>query len=229
VAVLWAVGTAIYLASSSFAGRTAPAVWGTAGLTAAVAAVLTIGAYTEDLRAAHILFANARFGAGLLVVAAVLALAWVIHRGKAAAGVEQAAIPLAIISLIAGLTALLALLSTEVYTFCVDVITEYATARRAGQMSITLVWSAYAAGLLWAGFWRRWRWVRWGALGLFGVSAVKLMAVDLSFLKDVPRIIAFLVLGMLMLAASYLYHRLEKRLGNAGEKPQPGPVAGDGL
>jgi uncharacterized membrane protein len=230
VAALWAAGTVAYLVSSLRAGRSAPAVWGTAALTAAVAAVTVIGAYTEDLATTHVLFANARFAAGLLVVAAALALAWAIHRSRTAAGVAETAGVLAIITLVGGLTALLALLSTEVYTFCTDVITEYTTARRAGQMSITLVWSVYAAGLLWVGFWRRWRWVRWGALGLFGISAIKLMAVDLSFLKDVPRIIAFLVLGLLMLAASYLYHRLEKRLRGADEKTSPAPVpAGDGL
>jgi uncharacterized membrane protein len=230
VTALWAVGAAAYLASSRRAGRTAPAVWSMAALTAAVAAALAVGAYCEDLAAAHMLFANARFGAGLLVVAAALGVAWMIHRGKSAAGVEETGATLAILALIAGLLALLALLSTEVYSFCTDVIADWTTGQRAGQMSITLVWSVYAAGLLWAGFWRRWRWVRWGGLALFGVAALKLMLVDLSFLKDVYRIVAFLVLGMLMLAASYLYHRLEKRLGSADGKTQPAPEhTGDGL
>ena len=99
----------------------------------------------------------------------------------------------------------------EVYTFCVDVIGDVAGARRAGQMSITLVWSVYAAGLLWAGFWRRWRWVRWGGLGLFGVAALKLVLVF-----DVPEgcipDCGVSGAGRAMLAASYFYHRLEKRL-----------------
>ncbi len=42
-----------------------------------------------------------------------------------------------------------------------------------------------------------------------------LVLLDLTFLKDVYRIVSFLVLGLLMLAASYIYHRLEKRLTNA--------------
>ena len=142
-----------------------------------------------------------RFGACLLVVAAILGEAWAIHRaGKSEAG--DARRVFAIDFLNGGLAAFLAvLLAPEVYTFCVDVIGDVAGARRAGQMWITLVWSVYAAGLLWAGFWRRWRWVRWGGLGLFGVAALKLVLVDLTFLKDVYRIVAFLVLGVLMLAA----------------------------
>jgi uncharacterized membrane protein len=91
-------------------------------------------------------------------------------------------------------------------------------------MAITLVWSVYAAGLLWAGFWRRWRWVRWGGLGLFGLAALKLALADLRFLQDFYRIVAFLVLGVLMLAASYFYHRLEQRLVSAEGKGESADV-----
>jgi len=94
-------------------------------------------------------------------------------------------------------------------------------------MSISLVWSLYAVTLLLIGFWKRSRALRLGGLALFGMAALKLTLVDLSYLKDIYRIVSFLVLGLLMLAASYLYHKLEKRLTDhsKSEDLPPAPPA----
>ena len=105
-------------------------------------------------------------------------------------------------------------------------MTDYIKARRAGQMSITLVWSLYAAILLIVGFARRWRPLRFGSLALFGIAALKLVLIDLSYLKDIHRIVSFFVLGLLMLVASYLYHKLEKRLAGT-QLPNPPPATGE--
>ncbi len=218
---LWALGTFAYLASARFAVRAAPLIWGTATFTLAAAAMLGVATYDESTGAAHVLFGNGRFAACLLVVAAGFTMAWEIHRNRKAGSPEN---QFSVLFFIAGLLGLLLLLSTEVYTYCHDVIADEEHAGRAGQMAITLVWSVYAAGLLWAGFWRRWRPLRWAALALFGLSALKLVLMDLTFLKDIYRIVAFLVLGVLMLAASYLYHRLEKRLmGSAASRDESVP------
>jgi uncharacterized membrane protein len=50
------------------------------------------------------------------------------------------------------------------------------------------------------------------ALALFGVTSLKLVIVDMANVRDIYRIISFLVLGLLMIGASYLYHRVEKFL-----------------
>jgi uncharacterized membrane protein len=55
--------------------------------------------------------------------------------------------------------------------------------------------------------------LRLAALGLFGLTALKLVLVDMAEVQEVYRIVSFLVLGVLMIGASYLYHRVEKRLG----------------
>jgi uncharacterized membrane protein len=41
--------------------------------------------------------------------------------------------------------------------------------------------------------------------------------------EEVYRIVSFFVLGILMIAASYLYHRIEKRLDAAGASQQQTP------
>ncbi|MFH0911689.1 MAG: DUF3999 family protein [Planctomycetota bacterium] len=79
-----------------------------------------------------------------------------------------------------------------------------------GQMIMTLVWGVYAAGLLCAGFRLRRKEWRLAALALFALAALKLVALDMRQVKDLYRVLTFLVLGLLMFAAAYLYHRLEK-------------------
>jgi uncharacterized membrane protein len=79
-------------------------------------------------------------------------------------------------------------------------------------MSISVVWGIYATAVLVIGFWRRVRSLRLSALGLFGLTALKLVIVDMAKVEEVYRIVSFLVLGILMIGASYLYHRVEKRL-----------------
>jgi uncharacterized membrane protein len=54
--------------------------------------------------------------------------------------------------------------------------------------------------------------LRFAALMLFGITALKLVIVDMARVNQIYRIVSFLVLGLLMIGASYLYHRLEKRL-----------------
>lgn len=108
---------------------------------------------------------------------------------------------------------LLVLLSVEDYQFWT---------RRAGldprqagwaaQMSLSVVWGLYAAALLAIGFWRRTRALRFAGLALFGVTAMKLAIIDIAHVHQIYRIISFVVLGVLMITASYLYHRIEKRL-----------------
>lgn len=211
VTALWAVGALGYLVAGARTREAMPWVWAGGALVLLIAVVLNWINFGDDRGAGHILLLNVRFGAGLMAAVAALGYAYVIGRRGEGAG-SRAGV-MGVVFLAAGLLCLLVLLSAEVYTFCTDVMREdYTGARRAGQMGITSVWSVYAIGLLFVGFWRRWRSVRVAGLALFGLAALKLVVLDLTFLKDVSRIVSFLVLGMLMLAASYLYHRLEKRL-----------------
>lgn len=95
-------------------------------------------------------------------------------------------------------------------------------ARRVATFSVTVVWVALAAGSLVVGFHRRRRPLRWFALGLFALTAAKLLLVDMNGVQQLYRILAFLLVGVVLIAASYAYHRLERRLeGGSGEPPRP--------
>jgi uncharacterized membrane protein len=82
------------------------------------------------------------------------------------------------------------------------------------------VWGVYATALLAVGFRGRNRPLRLVGLALFGLTALKLVLVDMAEVKQIYRIVSFLVLGLLMIGASYLYHRVEKWLDESlGEEP----------
>jgi uncharacterized membrane protein len=57
------------------------------------------------------------------------------------------------------------------------------------------------------GFWRRSAFVRWQALALIAVTTVKVFVYDVSQLDRGYRIVSCLVLGVMLLAISFVYQR----------------------
>jgi len=103
-----------------------------------------------------------------------------------------------------GTTALILLFiysSLEVNTF----FHHWLEGMRAGGISI--LWSLFALGMILAGIRKRTRPVRLAGLGLFAVVTWKVFFVDLAALDPLYRIIAFLLLGLLVLSGSLLYLR----------------------
>jgi uncharacterized membrane protein len=84
--------------------------------------------------------------------------------------------------------------------------------RSARNLSLTGLWAGYAVILLVVGLTRRWRLVRLAALGLLVIPIVKVFVYDVFALEQVYRIIAFIGLGILLLASAYLYQRHRKTI-----------------
>ncbi|OGZ98721.1 MAG: hypothetical protein A3C07_00335 [Candidatus Sungbacteria bacterium RIFCSPHIGHO2_02_FULL_47_11] len=78
--------------------------------------------------------------------------------------------------------------------------------------SISVFWTILAVILITLGMLYRNAYLRWSALILFGVTIVKVFILDLAGLKTPYRIISFMALGIILLLASYLYFRYQKRL-----------------
>ncbi|HEX3085986.1 MAG TPA: DUF2339 domain-containing protein, partial [Pyrinomonadaceae bacterium] len=78
---------------------------------------------------------------------------------------------------------------------------------RLGQMALSVLWSVYAAVLITIGFLRRAAAIRWAALALFAITVIKVMMVDIAVLQQLYRIIAFFVLGLLLLLVAWGYHK----------------------
>jgi uncharacterized membrane protein len=69
------------------------------------------------------------------------------------------------------------------------------------------LWMAYGAMLMIVGFLRRSAFVRWQALLLIAATIVKVFVYDVSQLDRGYRIVSFIVLGVLLLAISFVYQR----------------------
>jgi len=176
-----------------------------------VAGLFAAAAYGWAVEGQYLLFVNGRFLAAALVVGGLFAYGYAVRRfATVCREEERGAAKLAYAAVIA---TLLLLLSFEAPLYFLNMIDDPKAARWAATMALSIVWAAYAIGLLAIGFWRSVRLIRLCALALFGLTAVKLVAVDLASLEDVYRIASFFVVGSFMIGASYLYHRVEKWLG----------------
>lgn len=93
---------------------------------------------------------------------------------------------------------------------------EHAEAVRRALFAVTVTWVVVAVALLVHGFRRDRRPVRVVALSLFGATAAKLLVLDMSGAQQLYRILAFVLVGLVFVGASWLYHRAERRGGGAG-------------
>lgn len=82
--------------------------------------------------------------------------------------------------------------------------------RSAQNLSLTAIWAVYAVAGLIIGIWRHWRWVRIGSLILLAIPIIKVFVYDVFKLETSYRIVAFVGLGILLLASAYLYQRYRK-------------------
>ncbi|MGB2886583.1 MAG: DUF2339 domain-containing protein [Candidatus Acidiferrales bacterium] len=84
----------------------------------------------------------------------------------------------------------------------------------AQQLSLSVIWTIYATGLLLFGLRRHAAGLRWQALVLLGVVVGKVFLFDLSFLDRFYRIVSFLLLGVVLLFVSFYYQRKLAARGN---------------
>jgi uncharacterized membrane protein len=158
----------------------------------------------------YLLYVNGCFGGALVVPLMVFAYAVTLERLHSLCRPDEQIVAKVLYGI--GIVLLWILLSTETYIYFDQAVADRERATWVAQMSLSVTWGAYAIALLAIGFWRRVRSVRLAALGLFGLTAIKLVLIDMAQVEEVYRIMSFFVLGILMIGASYLYHRVEKRL-----------------
>jgi uncharacterized membrane protein len=78
------------------------------------------------------------------------------------------------------------------------------------QVGLSVLWTLYAAVALGWGFARSRAPVRYAALALFGLTALKVFYVDLSAVRTAYRIVSFLILGVVLLGVSLLYQKTRR-------------------
>ncbi|MBS1598166.1 MAG: DUF2339 domain-containing protein [Bacteroidetes bacterium] len=75
---------------------------------------------------------------------------------------------------------------------------------------LTVVWALSSFIMIWLGMSHRYKTLRIIALVVFGITLVKLFAYDITNIAPAGKIIAFILLGVLLLIISFMYQRLKK-------------------
>lgn len=112
-----------------------------------------------------------------------------------------------------GMGTLFVFLTLELNTF----LNAFLAGMRAGGVSI--LWSLFAFGWLLRGIWRNQRPLRYAGLTLFAVVIGKVFFRDLEELDSFYRIIAFIVLGVMVLAGSFIYLKYRETFAVKGAEP----------
>ncbi len=81
----------------------------------------------------------------------------------------------------------------------------------ARDFTYSAVWMVYGSALMLVGFWKKSAFLRWQAIALLALTAAKVFFYDISALERGYRIVAFIVLGGILLAVSFFYQRARVR------------------
>ena len=111
--------------------------------------------------------------------------------------------------------------STRTTQWTVNNWTDYRHIQIVRDFTYSALWMSYGALLMIVGFLRRSAFVRWQALILIAVTTVKVFVYDVGQLDRVYRILSFIVLGILLLAISFVYQRdlLQLSTRRSAEEP----------
>ncbi len=90
---------------------------------------------------------------------------------------------------------------------------------RAGGVSI--LWGIFALFFITRGILKKSKFSRYAGLALFLVTTLKVFFVDLSSLEQLSRIIAFIVLGLVILAGAIIYIRFKDHFDTGNDKEPP--------
>lgn len=80
------------------------------------------------------------------------------------------------------------------------------------QMTLSCLWGLFATIFILVGILKKIPGLRWASLVLFTLVTAKVFFLDLAGLDAIYRIVSFMVLGIVLLAGSFIYHRFKDRL-----------------
>ncbi|ARN77240.1 hypothetical protein BST97_04170 [Nonlabens spongiae] len=86
---------------------------------------------------------------------------------------------------------------------------DFAESTQSYKLGLSILWGVYSLLLIALGIWKKKKYLRIGAISLFGLTLVKLFFYDISHLDTIDKTIVFVSLGVLLLIISFLYHKFK--------------------
>ena len=164
------------------------------------------------------LLLNARALAGL----SVIGLLYLVGSAQKAAAGEEGNAPYERAVVLVGAHALTVVwLSLEITSFWEARGATTIGADFGREVTLSSIWAIYAAALIAVGMRRHYAPIRYFAMALFGLTLLKVVFVDSQALDGIHRVLAYLVVGALMLGVSFLYWRMKDALEPGDSTAEP--------
>jgi hypothetical protein len=91
----------------------------------------------------------------------------------------------------------------------------YTVKRQIIKIGYPILWGILSFIFLIIGIKRQWKQLRIIALSLLGITIIKLFVYDINNVSETGKIIAFILLGVLILVISFVYQKIKKLVVNA--------------
>ena len=85
------------------------------------------------------------------------------------------------------------------------------------KLGLSILWGVYALMLIALGIWKSKKYLRIGAIALFGGTLLKLFLYDIASLNTIAKTIVFVSLGILLLIISFLYNKYKHIIADEPE------------
>ena len=79
-------------------------------------------------------------------------------------------------------------------------------------VALSVLWACVGFGAIIVGFWRKVAGARWLGLILLALTVGKIMLVDMANVQTILRVLTFMVVGVLLLGVSYVYHKQAEKM-----------------
>jgi uncharacterized membrane protein len=101
--------------------------------------------------------------------------------------------------------ALLWILSSELFHWL-----DFGDYKSADKLGLSILWGLFSLQLIIIGIWKKLKYLRVGAIILFGITLIKLSVYDIQGMDTISKTIVFISLGILLLIISFLYNKYRK-------------------
>jgi uncharacterized membrane protein len=171
----------------------------------AIYPLILVRLLASDIDAASTFLLNSRFLTFAICAASMVAAFFMVRNSETEVGSGESKCYYALS--ICGNFVFLWALSTEVWNFFGRSQTTAIDRSLAQELALSVLWIVYAGILLAVGMVHKSAALRWQALALLGIAVAKVFIFDLSFLTRFYRILSFFILGLVLMAVSFLYQR----------------------